>query len=150
LVTVYRSMDADAKENCDEILGVLQDAGIEAVLLDDSAPSVPEGVYEVRVPAASAAAADELITEFDFEEEVKDADPSSDLNLETVANGLSEMEANSMKSFLESNGIAAVLVGDAVLPNLTFDIRVARDQLELARQLLVEAQKAELESEPGA
>jgi len=143
-------MDADAKENCEEILGILQDAGIEAVLLDDSAPGVLEGVFEVRVPAASEAAADELITEFDVEEEVQDADPSSELDLETIASALNEMEATSIKNFLDSNGIAAVLVGDAVLPNLTFDVRVARDQVEQARQLLAEAQKAELESEPGA
>ena len=49
LVTVYRSMDASAKQDCEEILRLLQDAGMDAVLWDDSAPGVPEGVFEVRV-----------------------------------------------------------------------------------------------------
>ncbi len=150
LLTVYRSMDADAKENCEEIVDFLQGEGIPAVLVDDSAPGVPEGVYEVRVPATSAAAAETLIDQYDVEDEVKDADPSRKLDLVTIANGLSEMEANSMKSFLESNGIGAVLVGDAVLPNLTFAVRVAQEQVDQARQLLADAQKAELESESGA
>ncbi len=149
-VTVYRSMDADAKENCEEILDVLEEAGLEAVLWDDSVPGVPEGVFEVRVPAADAARAEELIAENPPEDEVEVLDSSSELDLETIASALSEMEATSMKSFLDSNGIAAILVGDAVLPNLTFDVRVARDQVEPARQLLAEAQNAELESEPGA
>ena len=48
-------MDADAKENCEEILGLLEDAGMKGVLWDDSAPGVPEGVFEVRVPAADSA-----------------------------------------------------------------------------------------------
>ena len=51
---MYRSMDADAKGNCEEIVDLLEDAGLEAVLWDDSAPGVPEGVFEVRVPAADA------------------------------------------------------------------------------------------------
>ena len=68
------------------------------------------------------------------------------------------MEATGIKNVLESNGIASVLVGDSVLPNLAFDVRVARDQVERARQLIAEAEtvgraaadEAELESESGA
>ena len=151
-------MDADAKENCEEIVELLEDAGIEAVLLDDSAPGVPEGVFEVRVPASSAAVAEKLIAENPPDDEVKEVDPSSDLDLETIASAASEMEALSIKNVLESNDIAAVLVGDSVLPNLTFDVRVARDQAARARQLLADiemagpgaAEEAELESESGA
>jgi len=151
-------MDADAKENCEEILDLLEDAGMGAVLWDDSAPGVPEGVFEVRVPAADAARAEQLIAENPPEEEVEAVDPSSELDLETIASAASEMEATSMKKFLESNGIAAVLVGDSVLPNLAFDVRVARDQAERSRVLLADAEKigpaaaeeAELESESGA
>ena len=151
-------MDADAKENCEEILDLLEDAGMGAVLWDDSAPGVPEGVFEVRVPAADAARAEQLIAENPPEEEVEAVDPSSELDLETIASAASEMEATSMKKFLESNGIAAVLVGDSVLPNLAFDVRVARDQAERARVLLADAEtigpaaaeEAELESESGA
>ncbi len=43
------------------------------------------------------------------------------------------MEAMGIKNLLESNGIAAVLVGDSVLPNFPFEVRVARDQVERAR-----------------
>ena len=151
-------MDADAKENCEEIVERLEDAGIEAVLLDDSATGVPEGVFEVRVPASSAAVAEKLIAENPPDDEAKEVDPSSDLDLETIASAASEMEATGIKNVLESNGIASVLVGDSVLPNLAFDVRVARDQVEKARQLIAEAEtvgraaadEAELESESGA
>jgi len=67
------------------------------------------------------------------------------------------MEATSMKNFLDSNGIAAVLVGDSVLPNLAFEVRVAREEAQQARRLLADAEQigpaaeeAELESESGA
>jgi hypothetical protein len=148
-------MDASAKEDCQEILDLLRGAGIEAVLWDDSAPGVPEGVFEVRVPAADAAEAEKLIAENPLPDEVEDVDPSSELDLETIASAASEMEATGMKNFLDSNGIAAVLVGDSVLPNLAFEVRVARDQADRARQLIEKAEavgpaaaeEAELESE---
>jgi hypothetical protein len=140
LVTVYRSMDADAKEDSECIIELLSDAGIQAVMLDDSSPGVPEGAFEVRVPAADAARAEELIAE--NPDEAEDVDPSSELDLETIASGVTEMEATSMKNFLESKDIAAVLVGDSVLPNLAFEVRVAHDQAERARQLVEEAQRA--------
>lgn len=155
---MYRSMDASAKEDCQDILSLLRDAGMEAVLWDDSAPGVPEGVFEVRVPTANAAEAEKLIAENPLPDEVEEVDPSSELDLETIASAVTEMEATSMKSFLESKDIAAVLVGDSVLPNLAFEVRVARDQAEHARQLLADAEiigpaaaeQAELESESGA
>jgi hypothetical protein len=59
------------------------------------------------------------------------------------------MEANGMKNFLESNGIAAVLVGDSVLPNLAFEVRVAHDQAARARQLLADVEKGAQKSESG-
>jgi len=151
-------MDASAKEDCEEILDLLEDAGIEAVLLDDSAPDVPEGVFEVQVPAAKAADAEKLLAENPLPDEVAKVDPSSALDLETVASAQSEMEATSMKNFLDSNGIAAVLVGDSVLPNLAFEVRVAREEAQQARRLLADAEQigpaaaeeAELQSESGA
>jgi hypothetical protein len=141
LTTVYRSMDADAKEDTDCILELLTDEGIQAVLLDDSAPGVPKGVFEVRVPTADAARAEELIAENPLPNEVDDVDPSSELDLENVASAASEMEAMSIKNLLDSNGIAAVLVGDSVLPNFAFEVRVAHDQADRARLLIAEAEK---------
>src|SRR6201986_3993483 len=133
-------MDADAQEDAECVLELLRDAGIQAVLHNDSAPGVPAGVIEVRVPAADAARAEELIAENPPFEEDEELDPSSDLDLETVVSATSEMEAMGIKNLLDSSGIAAVLVGDAVLPNSPFEVRVARDQAQLARVLIADAE----------
>jgi hypothetical protein len=53
-----------------------------------------------------------------------------------------EMEALRIQNLLQFNGIATVMVGDAVLPNLPFEIKVSRDDVELSRQLIAEAQRA--------
>jgi hypothetical protein len=158
LITVYRSMDADAKEDAECIVELLADSGIRAVLQDDSAPGVPEGVFEVRVPAPDSSRAEEIIAENPLPDEVEEVDPSSDLDLETVAGAAGEMEALSIKNLLDSNGIATVLVGDSVLPNFPFEVRVARDQAAAARALIADAEQAgraaaeeaERTSEPGA
>lgn len=160
---MFRSMDADAKEDAQELVDFLTDAGIPAALRDDSAPGVPEGVFEVQVPPRFAARAEKLIDENSPDEEVNRADPSPDLDLETVfrseATPTSEVEALGVKTLLESNGIATVMIGDSVLPNLAFEVRVARDQAARARKLMAEAEKigpaaaaeaeAESESELG-
>jgi hypothetical protein len=135
-------MDADAKEDAECILELLSDAGMQAVMLDDSAPGVLEGVFEVRVPTADAARAEELIAENPPPEEAEELDTSSELDLETIARAQTEMEAASMKNFLDSNGIPAVLVGDSVLPILAFEVRVAHDQAAAARELVMLAQQS--------
>jgi hypothetical protein len=157
LTTVYRSMDATAKEDVECVVELLKDAGIQAVAHNDSAPGVPKGVFEVRVPAADAARAEELIADNPLPDETEEVDPSSDLDLETITGAASEMEAMSIKNLLDANGIAAVLVGDSVLPNFPFEVRVARDRVERARILIADAEavgpaaaeEAELESESG-
>src|ERR1700733_2274872 len=137
-------MDADAKEDAECIVELLTDAGIQAVLLDDSAPGVPEGFFEVRVPPADSARAEELIAENPLPDEAEDVDDSPELDLETIYHAEStvtgEIEAMSIKNLLDSNGIAAVLVGDSVLPNFPFEVRVARDQVERARILIADAE----------
>jgi len=138
LITVYRSMDAEAKEDAENIHDVLIDEGIPAVLLDDSSPGVPEGVFEVRVPAANAARAEELIAENPPPEEAEEVDDSSALDLETIASAASEMEAMNIKGLLEANDMAAVVVGDSVLPNFPFEVRVAHDQAQRARVLIAD------------
>jgi hypothetical protein len=150
-------MDADAAEDADCIVELLTDAGIQAVLLDDSSSGVPEGVFEVRVPVADVSRAEEIIAENPLPEEGEELDTSSGLDLETIASAASEMEATGMKNLLDSNGITAVLVGDSVLPNFPFEVRVAHDQVERARLLIANAEAegpaaaeaAELESESG-
>jgi len=146
LVTVYRSMDAGAEEDSEAIRRLLVAQGIAAEIVDDSAPDVPEGTFEVRVPAADSAKAEKLVAE-EAPDQAPDGDPSADLDLETVFSGeggtTSEMEALSVKNLLEFNGITAVLVGDSVLPTFPFEVRVPRDQAELARQVIADAAPAE-------
>jgi len=147
LVTVYRSMDATAKEDCESIIEMLREEGISAVMLDDSAWGVPEGTYEVRVPAREAARAEKLIDENPLPDEVEEVDDSADLDLETIfhiegSSLTGELQAMSIKNLLESNGIAAVLVGDSVLPNFPFEVKVAREQAERARKLIEDLESA--------
>jgi hypothetical protein len=149
LVTVYRSMDAGAKEDCEILTEMLSSNGLSPVVLDDSAPGVPEGVYEVRVPASQARKAEELIVEQPLPDDVEEVDDSSELDLETIyhADGtLAEVESQEIKNVLEASGIAAIVVGNSVLPTMPFEVRVARDQVQRAREVLKEAQA----SGPGA
>jgi len=147
LVTVYRSMDATAKEDCETIIDMLRAEGISAVMLDDNAPGVVEGTFEVRVPARDAAKAEKLIESNPLPDEVEEVDDSSRLDLETVfhvegGGSMAEMQAMNIKNLLESNGIAAVLVGDSVLPNFPFEVKVAREHTDLARRLIVDAEES--------
>jgi hypothetical protein len=159
-VTVYRSMDATAKQDGEAIVDMLAARGVTAVLLDDSAPGLPEGTFEVKVPPADAAKAEQWIDENPLPDEVQEVDDSANLDLETVFDAvgtLAEMQAMGIKNLLESNGIAAVLMGDSVLPYLPFEVKVARAQTDRARDLIAEAQiagsgaaeEAELETEKG-
>jgi len=136
--TVFRSMDSSAQEDCQAVIEELSSQGLHPTLADDSAPGVPEGVYEVRVPAAEAAAAEELAGK--STENAEPGDASEALDLETIAK-TSEVEALGIQSLLEDNGITAVLVGDSVLPNIPFEVRVARQNAEAARKLVVEAEE---------
>ena len=147
MVTVFRSADDDAEEDARAISELLSSQGIEAVLLDDSAPGVPSGAWEVQVPPASSARAEELIGEARLRDaDVTEVDNSPALDAVTVFRARSgttaEMEAMAVKSMLESAGIGAILVGDSVLPNLSFEIQVAKDQAEQAEQLIAAAQAA--------
>src|ERR1035438_19517 len=116
LVTVYRSMDATAKDDCDLIVDILTAEGLSPVILDDSAPGVPEGTFEVQVPADQLQKAEQLIAENPLPDEVEEVDDSSDLDLETIfhADGtLAEVESMEIKNLLEASGIAAVVVGNS-------------------------------------
>src|SRR5260370_41681390 len=128
LVTVYRSMDANAKEDCETIVEILSDRNISAIIVDDSAPGVPEGTFEVRVPAADSARAEAIIAENPLPDEVEEVNDSDDLDLETVfhsGDAMAEVEAMGVKSVLDANGIAAVLVGDSGLPHFGFEVKAA-------------------------
>jgi hypothetical protein len=67
------------------------------------------------------------------------------LDLETISShsgASAEMDAMSVKGVLEASGIEAVIVGDAVLPNFPFEVRVAKDRAAEAKQLVAEAEAA--------
>jgi len=145
-VTVFRSMDENAEEDSEAIRDLLASQAISVEVLDDSAPDVPEGTYEVRAPAADAARAEQLVAEYSRKKENRAAgNASAELDLETVflaeAGTSAEFEAMNVKNLLESSGIEAVLIGDSVLPNLGFEVRVARDQAQAAREVIAEAEQ---------
>jgi hypothetical protein len=145
LVTVYRSMDAAAKEDCEIIADTLTAKGLSPIILDDSAPGVPEGAFEVQVPADQLQKAEALIAQHPLPDEVEEVDDSSALDLETIfhADGtLAEIESMEIKNLLEASGIATFVVGNSVLPTMSFEVRVARDQVERAREVVNEAQAA--------
>jgi len=135
-------MDSSAQEDCQAVIDELSAQGLHPTLADDRAPGVPEGVYEVRVPTAEAVAAEELARKSAENVEVggEPGDDSEALDLETIAK-TSEVEALGIQSLLEDNGITTVLVGDSVLPNIPFEVRVARQNAEQARKLVAEAEK---------
>jgi hypothetical protein len=138
-------MDATAKEDCDVIVDILTAEGLSPIVLDDSAPGVPEGAFEVQVPSDQLQKAEQLIAEHPLPDEVEEVDDSSDMDLETIfhADGtLAEVESMEIKNLLEANGIAAVVVGNSVLPTMSFEVRVSHDQVESARKVLNEAQAA--------
>jgi hypothetical protein len=58
--------------------------------------------------------------------------------LETIFSG-EEAEATEIRSVLDASGIDSVLVGDSVLPNLGFEVRVSSDRAEDARRVLEQA-----------
>jgi hypothetical protein len=140
-VTVYRSMDTAAEANCASIIELLRARGIAAAMFDDSAPGVPEGTFEVRVPANDATRAESLLAENPLLDDVERVDGSETLDLVTIST-MAEFEAMEVKGLLEGAGIAAVLVGDSVLPNFPFEVKVARSNADRARELIAEAERA--------
>jgi Putative prokaryotic signal transducing protein len=163
MVTVFRSMEMDAKQDCEAIADVLAADGLSPVVLDDKALGVPDGVLEVRVPADQQERAEVLLAAPPSLEDVEAGDPSSHLDLSqpifsSRGSSTAEFEATEIKTLLEANNIAAIVVGDSVLPNLPFEVRVARENVARARALIKDqtdggpeaAEQAELEGEQAA
>lgn len=139
-------MDATAEEDCNTIADLLSAASLSPVILDDSAPGVPEGTYEVQVPTDQAAKAEKIIAENPLPDEVEEVDDSPDLDLSEAiyhaeATATGELEALAIQNLLEANGIGALIVGDSVLPNFPFEVRVAAENADRARKLVEELQK---------
>jgi hypothetical protein len=100
LVTVYRSMDATAQEDCEIIVDILNAEGLSPVILGRLSPRRARGTFEVLVPSGQLQKAEELIAENPLPDEVEEVDDLSDLELETIfhADGtLAEVESLEIK-----------------------------------------------------
>jgi hypothetical protein len=141
LTTVYRSADSTAQEDAEAVRDLLSEAGLAPVLLDDGAPGVPAGAYEVRVPADQAERAEDLVRAAE-QAPVEAGDPSHDMDLVTIFSGLganAEVEALGMRAVLDADGIPTVFVSPPQYPNLRFVVKVPRKHVERARQVIAEA-----------
>ena len=115
------------------------------MLVDDDTPGVVEGAWEVRVAAADCERAEALLAApaapEEDEDEVTEEGQSHDLDFVAIfrAQGIeAEMEAISIQSVLEANGIPCTVVGSAQIPSLPFEVRVPKSRLEEATSLLEE------------
>ncbi|MGE5569896.1 MAG: hypothetical protein ACM3S5_12735 [Rhodospirillales bacterium] len=144
LVTVFRSADPDAEEQAEVAREMLVSAGYDAEVFDDSAPGVPAGAFEVRVPRAQQAGAEQLIdTQQDFSPEPLDL--SHDLDMVTVFASdapNAEMLALEIRSILEAHDIPSVLVSGSMFPSLPYEVRVPKIRLDEARRAIVAAEDA--------
>jgi hypothetical protein len=141
MVTIWRSADPSAEDQAAAVQETLARAGLTAVLFTEDDPGVPEGAYEVRVPAAQESRAEQALAERAPEAE---QDNSSALDLITVYEGqgtTAELEALSIRALLDSADIPSVLVGTPTIPNLPFRVKAPRSMAEQAHAA-IEAAKA--------
>jgi hypothetical protein len=139
-VTVFRSADSRAESDARAIARLLNDSGIPAALLDDSAPGVPEGAWEVCVEEADSARSDALIAMHPVESL---PDESHDLDMITVfrsaAGTTDDSEALTVKGVLDAAGLSAEIVGDTRYPSFPQHVRVPQTQVQEARRIIAEA-----------
>lgn len=141
---MFRSADESAQEDATSVAQLLNDAGIAARLLDDSAPGVPQGAWEVCVARADSARADALIATHPVEDEFAHPDESHDLDMVTVfrtgpGETSGDTEAMTVKGLLDAAGIPAVLVADARYPNFPEQVKTPRSRAGDARRVIAEA-----------
>jgi len=141
MVTVFRSADADAADQAEDVCDLLVESGMTAIVADDSEPGIEEGSFEVRVPAEQAAEAEAILTAAaEAPEDMEYSGEDMDLvSIFETGTEISEMEALSLKTLLESNNIPTVIEGATTLPNLGFDVRVPIRYLDDARRVVEEA-----------
>lgn len=144
LVTIFRSADADAEQQASVVCDMLANANMAAEIFDDSAPGVPEGVVEVRVPAERQADAEQLIEiRKDFNPSALDLSHDLDMVPAFVSDAPNaEMIAAEIRSILESQGIPSMLVSGTMFPSLPFEVRVPRERLDEAKRTIASAEEA--------
>lgn len=142
LVTVFSTALETAEEEAVAVCDLLVDSGLTAVVCDDATEGVEEGSWEVRVPQAQVEQAEAILVAQD-ETTAIDEDPGLDfVPLFEEGTEVSEMEAISLKTLLESTGIPAMIIGASQLPSLPFEIRVPADRLEEAEEVIRQAMAA--------
>ena len=139
LITVFRSADASAEDDAREIARLLNDSGIPSTVLDDSAPGVPEGAWEVQVPQADSSRADVLIATHPLDAAHDDSHALDMVTVFRAAGTDTESEALTVKGLLRASGVPAEIVGDTRYPNLPQQVNVPRSQATEARRLIAEA-----------
>ncbi|MGH9626880.1 MAG: histidine phosphatase family protein [Bryobacteraceae bacterium] len=150
-VRIYRSEGMNAEHDATVVRNRLLKSDIDARLAGDETPGVQEGTYEVHVPSEQAPEAQSILAEMDGRD-AGSVDPSSQLDLVSLSHthgATGEMEALGIKSILDANGISAVIQGASTLPNLSFQVLVARNDLEAAQTAIAEAQAAGKEASEG-
>src|ERR1035438_8283903 len=86
--------------------------------------------------------------------------PGHDLDMVPVFSSMNhdaEMEAQSLHSLLEANGLESAVVGPSTIPSVEFQVQVPRSQLEEAERVIADARaagptaadEAEAQTEPG-
>lgn len=148
-ITVFRSGDPSAEADATDVRDRLAYAGINAILLGDDAPGVVEGTWEVRVPTSDQVRAEAIVAarpqEPEDEDEVPEEGLSHDLDFVTIFSSQAhdaEMEAISLRSVLEANGIPCVVIGSSQFPSLPFEVRVPKSRLLEAQNLVDEARQS--------
>jgi hypothetical protein len=140
LTTIYRASDRNAETDATALKNMLIQNGVDASVVDTGS-----GAWEVQVPDSDAEEARHWLAQVRPEEATTQANPSSEYDFVSIATtdgAISEIEAMSIQSILDANGINCVVVGASALPNLGYEVRVPREDLERAREVLLEAQAA--------
>lgn len=143
-VTVYRSTERNAEQDATAVKNLLIQSGLNPELCDDNTPGIEDGTFEVRVPVQEWQQAEALVGTLDHDIS-GDPDPSPELDMVTIAElqGVTgEMEALAIQSILDANGINAVLAGSSTLPNFSFQVLIAKDDVAQAEAVLAEARAA--------
>jgi hypothetical protein len=108
-----------------------------------------EGTWEVRVAPSDQERAEAVLAaappQEEDEGEVSGEGLSEDLDFVSIfsAQGVeAEMEAISIQSVLEANGIPCTVIGSSQIPSLPFEVRVPKSRVQEARSLLDEVRQA--------
>ena len=140
LVVVFRSADSKAEGQASWIAEALRDAGLHPEVWDSSMPGVMSGCWEVRVPSAEAKEAEAVMKKTHEPREKPDLSPDLDMipvfRPETTT---AEMECIEVEGLLRANGIEAMIVGPSMIPSLSFEVQVPRNQEKEALAVIADA-----------